>query len=68
MRKDIALVIALIPMIASGCGATRRSGLPIEASGFLSDYSLLSETDDAIPGDSGPRPRLRYINRDVRAR
>jgi len=39
--------------------------MPIEASGFLSDYALLSHTDDVIPGDFGPRPELRYINPEV---
>jgi hypothetical protein len=39
--------------------------MPIEQSGFLCDYSLLSETDSAIPGDYGPRPKLRYINPDA---
>ncbi len=62
MRRLTILVWALIPALVCGCSATRRSGMPIEESGFLSDYSLLSHTDDAIPGDFGPRPELRYIN------
>ncbi len=39
--------------------------MPIEESGFLSDYTLLSHTDDVIPGDFGPRPELRYINENT---
>ncbi|CAB1084767.1 hypothetical protein D1AOALGA4SA_12277 [Olavius algarvensis Delta 1 endosymbiont] len=58
-------VIALMSIVAAGCSATRKSGLPIEESGFLCDYSLLSQTDSTIPGDAGPRPRLRYINPDA---
>jgi hypothetical protein len=58
-------VIALASIVAAGCSATRKSGMPIEESGFLCDYSLLSETDSAIPGDFGPRPKLRYINPDA---
>ena len=58
-------VIALISILGAGCSATRESGMPIEQSGFLCDYSLLSETDSTIPGDFGPRPRLRYINPDA---
>ncbi len=54
--------IALAAIIGVSCGATRKSGLPIEESGFLTDYSILTETDSTIPGDAGPRPRLRYIN------
>jgi len=49
-------------IVIAGCSATRESGMPIEESGFLCDYSLLSETDSTIPGDFGPRPKLRYIN------
>ncbi len=60
--RAIIFTIALISIIAVGCGKTRKSGLPIEESGFLADYSLLSEIDSEIPGDVGPRPRLRYIN------
>jgi hypothetical protein len=58
-------VIALMSIVIAGCSATRESGMPIEQSGFLCDYSLLSETDSAIPGDYGPRPKLRYINPDA---
>ncbi len=58
----IIFSIALASIIGVGCGATRKSGLPIEESGFLTDYSILTETDSTIPGDAGPRPRLRYIN------
>jgi hypothetical protein len=57
--------IVLTSIVAVGCSSTRKSGMPIEESGFLYDYSLLSETDSAIPGDYGPRPRLRYINPDA---
>ena len=58
-------ISALTSIIGTGCGATRKSGLPIEKSGFLTDYSHLTETDSKIPGDAGPRPRLRYINPEV---
>ena len=58
-------ISALTSIIGAGCGATRKSGLPIEKSGFLTDYSHLTETDSKIPGDAGPRPRLRYINPEV---
>ena len=61
----IIFLIVLIAMIDSGCSKTRKSGLPIEQSGFLADYSLLSPTDSTIPGDAGPRPRYRYINPEV---
>lgn len=60
--SSIIFLIALMSIIVSGCGKTRKSGLPIEKSGFLTDYSLLTETDSTIPGDAGPRPSLRYIN------
>ena len=59
------LLIAMASMVAAGGSKTRKSGMPIERSGFLADYSLLSETDKAIPGDSGSRSRLRYINPDA---
>ena len=59
------LVIALASMVAAGCSKTHKGGVPIEQSGSLADYSLLSETDRAIPGDSGQRSRLRYINPDA---
>jgi len=59
------LVIAMASMFTAGYSKTRKSAMPIEQSGFLADYSLLSETDSAIPGDSGPRSRLRYINPDA---
>ena len=59
------LFVALTYIFAAGCSATRDSSLPIEESGFLTDYSLLSETDSEIPGDSGPKPRYRYINPDA---
>ncbi len=59
---SVIILIALMPILIGGCGRTRVRGLPIEESGFLTDYSLLSETDSTIPGDDGPRPRLRYIN------
>ena len=61
----IILVVAMASIIAVGCSRTRKSGLPIEQSGFLADYSLLSPTDSTIPGDTGPRPRYRYIKPDV---
>ena len=60
--SSIIFLIALMLIVGSGCGKTRKSGLPIEKSGFLTDYSLLTETNSTIPGDAGPRPRLRYIN------
>jgi hypothetical protein len=60
--SSIIFLIALMSIVVSGCSKTRKSGLPIEKSGFLTDYSLLTETDSKIPGDAGPRPRLRYIN------
>ena len=63
--STIIIFIVLTLMIGSGCSKTRKSGLPIEESGFLADYSLLSPTDSTIPGDAGPRPRYRYINPDV---
>ena len=59
------LVIAMASMVAAGFSRTSKSGMPIEQSGFLADSSLLSEKDSAIPGDSGPRSRLRYINPDA---
>jgi hypothetical protein len=62
-KAIFATALALI--LAAGCSATRRSGMSIEESGFLTDYSRLSETDSTIPGDSGPRPRLHYINTDA---
>jgi hypothetical protein len=61
----IIFVMALISILGAGCSATRKSGMPIEESGFLYDYSLLRETDSTIPGDTGSRPRLRYINPDA---
>ena len=63
--NKVIFAIALALILAAGCRATRRSGMPIEESGFLSDYSLLSETDSEIPGYSGPRARLLYINPDA---
>jgi hypothetical protein len=63
--STIIFIMALISILGAGCSATRKSGMPIEESGFLCDYSLLSETDSTIPGDFGPRPRLRYINPDA---
>jgi hypothetical protein len=63
--STIIFVMTLISILGAGCSATRKSGMPIEESGFLCDYSLLSETDSAIPGDYGPRPKLRYINPDA---
>ena len=63
--STIIFIMALISMLGAGCSATLKSGMPIEQSGFLCDYSLLSETDSTIPGDFGPRPRLRYINPDA---
>ena len=63
--STIIVIMALISIVGAGCRATRKSGMPIEQSGFLCDYSLLSETDSAISGDCGPRPRLRYINPDA---
>lgn len=63
--STIIFIMALISMLGAGCSATRKSGMSIEQSGFLCDYSLLSETDSTIPGDFGPRPKLRYINPDA---
>ena len=63
--NKVIFAIALALILAAGCSATRRSGMPIEESGFLSDYSLLSETDSEIPGYSGPRERLLYVNPDA---
>ena len=58
-------VIALTSIVAVGCSSTRKSGMLIEESGFLSDYSLLRETDSATGGDAGPRTKFEYINPDV---
>ena len=63
--RIIIFIAALTFMVGVGCSRTRKSGMPIEQSGFLADYSLLSETDSAIPGDFGPRPKYRYINPDA---
>lgn len=57
----VVFFIALMSVALAGCGATRKSGMPIEESGFLTDYSLLTEKD-SIPGHVGPRPKYRYIN------
>ena len=67
IRTTIAIIfiITLISIMVVGCSKTRKSGLPIEKSGFLADYSLLTETNSKIPGDAGPRPRLRYISPDA---
>jgi hypothetical protein len=35
--SSIIFIIALASIIGFGCGATRKSGLPIEESGFLVD-------------------------------
>ena len=59
------LFIAMVSMVAAGCSKTGKSDMAIEQSGFLADYSLLSETDSPVPEDSGPRSRLRYINPDA---
>jgi hypothetical protein len=59
------LVIVMALMVAAGCSKTRKGEMPIEQSGFLADYSPLSETDSKIPEDSGRRSRLRYTNPDA---
>jgi uncharacterized protein YceK len=41
-------LIALMLIVVSGCSKTRKSALPIEKTGFLTDYSLLTETDSKI--------------------
>jgi len=61
----IIFLIALISMVASGCSKTRKSGMPLEKSGFLTDYSLLSDEVSEIPGYTGPRPKYEYISPDV---
>lgn len=59
-----AVLLAAAALLAA-CSATRASRQPIEESGFLCDYSLLEDTDTEIPGDVGPRPRLRWIDPDA---
>lgn len=58
----IIIFLTFAPFALSGCGATRKGGMALEESGFLTDYSLLSEVDSDIPGHPGPRPKYRYIN------
>jgi hypothetical protein len=64
-NRLFVLFVALTSILAVGCSTTRKSSLPIEESGFLTDYSLLSETDSEIPDYFGPRPRYSYINPDA---
>ena len=62
--RGFAYAIVLTFVFAS-CSSTRNTGLPIEESGFLADYSLLSTTDSQIPGDTGPKARYLYVNPDA---
>jgi hypothetical protein len=59
------LIVALASILAAGCSTTRGTNTPIEESGFLTDYSLLDKADNHIDGDSGPKPRYRYVNPDA---
>lgn len=52
-------------ILVAGCGKTRTTDLPVEPSGFLTDYSVLSDTQSEIPGDAAPQPRLLYVNFEV---
>jgi hypothetical protein len=65
MKQRSIILSILLPLLAGGCGSTRSSGVPIEESGFLANYSLLHETDSTIFGDTGPRPKRRYVNPDA---
>ncbi len=64
MGKDrVALALVILGgLMFTGCGATRRSGQPIEESGFLCDYSLLDDWERDAPKGEGPRARRRYLN------
>ena len=63
--STIIFVIALVSILAVGCSKTRKSGMSIDQSGFLADYSLLSETNSAIPVGLGQRAKFEYISPDV---
>ena len=63
--RCLVIFIALISIALSGCSTTRKGGMPLEESGFLTDYSLLSDVNGDIPGHPGPKPKYRYINPDA---